>query len=39
MGVRTGLDLERLVDLGRLGERVLGRELNSHVLKTGRVKH
>jgi hydroxymethylglutaryl-CoA lyase len=39
MGVRTGIDLDRLMDLGRLGESVLGRELNSHVLKTGRLRH
>jgi hydroxymethylglutaryl-CoA lyase len=39
MGVRTGLDLRRLLDLGRLGEEVLGRELHSHVVKTGLVKH
>jgi hydroxymethylglutaryl-CoA lyase len=38
MGVRTGLDLPRLLDLGRLAEQVLGRELHSHVVKTGLVK-
>jgi len=37
MGVRTGLDLERLLDLGRLAEEVLGRELHAHVVKTGLV--
>lgn len=39
MGVRTGIDLGRLLDLGRFAEQILGRELNSHVVKTGLVKH
>ncbi len=39
MGVDTGIDLDRLVDLGRLAEHILGRELNGHVVRTGLVKH
>ncbi len=39
MGVRTGLDLDGLLDLGRLAEEILGRELHAHVVKTGLVKH
>ena len=39
MGVRTGIDLNRLVELGHLAEEILGRELNAHVVKTGLVKH
>ncbi len=39
MGVRTGIDLGRLVDLGHLAEKILGRELQAHVVKTGLVKH
>jgi hydroxymethylglutaryl-CoA lyase len=39
LGARTGVDLDRLLDLGRLAEDILGRELHSHVVKTGRVKH
>ncbi len=39
MGARTGIDLGRLLDLGRFAEQILGRELNSHVVKTGLVKH
>ena len=35
MGVRTGIDLGRLVELGRLAEEILGRELQSHVVRTG----
>ncbi len=38
MGVRTGIDLRRLIELGQLGERILGQELHSHVVKTGLVK-
>lgn len=39
MGMPTGIDLDRLLDLGRLAERILGRELLAHVVKTGLVKH
>ena len=40
MGVRTGIDLDRLEAVGRLGEEILGGELHSHVLRAGlRVKH
>ena len=39
MGVRTGIDLDRLLGLGRLAEGVLGRELLAHVVKTGLVRH
>jgi len=35
MGVRTGISLERLVALGQLAEEILGRELQSHVVRTG----
>lgn len=39
MGVRTGVDLGRLLELGRLAERILGRELTSHVVRTGLALH
>jgi hydroxymethylglutaryl-CoA lyase len=39
MGVSTGIDLERLIRLGRLAEEILGRELESHVVRTGLVRH
>ncbi|PYM61119.1 MAG: hydroxymethylglutaryl-CoA lyase [Candidatus Rokuibacteriota bacterium] len=35
MGVETGIDLGRLVELGQLAEEILGRELQSHVVRTG----
>jgi len=39
MGVRTGVDLEALVALGRLAEETLARELESQVVRTGLVRH
>jgi hydroxymethylglutaryl-CoA lyase len=39
MGINTGIDPAGLLDLGRLAERILGRELHAHVTKTGLVAH
>ncbi len=40
MGIKTGIDLDRLEGVGRLAEEILGQELHSHTLRTGlRVKH
>ena len=40
IGVKTGIDLDRLEAVGRLAEEILGQELHSHTLRTGlRVKH
>jgi len=39
MGIATGIHLDRLLDLGRLAEEILGRELHSHVLKSGLIRH
>lgn len=39
MGVPTGIDPAGLLDLGHLAERILGRELHAHVVKTGLVTH
>ncbi len=39
MGVRTGVDRGKLIELGRLAEEILGRELHSHVVKAGLVTH
>ncbi len=39
MGVPTGIEPGRLLALGHLAEQLLGRELHSHVLRTGPVKH
>lgn len=37
MGVETGLDVDRVIDLGNILERVLGRRLRSYCTKTGRI--
>jgi hydroxymethylglutaryl-CoA lyase len=35
MGLRTGIDLDRLVDAAELAQRIVGRELPSGVLRAG----
>ena len=35
MGLETGIDLERLIDVARLAQRILGRELPGQVMKAG----
>jgi hydroxymethylglutaryl-CoA lyase len=35
MGVGTGIDLEALIDVARIAERIVGRELPSQVLRAG----
>ncbi len=35
MGVRTGVDLEALIEAGRLAERIVGRQLPSTLLRSG----
>lgn len=37
MGINTGLDLDRVLDIGRMVERILGRRLRSECVKSGRV--
>ncbi len=37
MGVKTGIDLPRLIDASRAAQEVLGRPLGSHVLRAGPV--
>jgi hydroxymethylglutaryl-CoA lyase len=39
MGVRTGIDLERMIDAGRQAEEVLGQRLRSNVIRSGPVLH
>ena len=34
-GIRTGIDLEALVEVGRLAERIVGRQLPSAMLRSG----
>jgi hydroxymethylglutaryl-CoA lyase len=35
MGIRTGVDLEALIEAGRLAERIIGRQLPSAALRSG----
>ncbi len=37
MGIETGIDVDRLLDIGRMYERILGRRLRSECIKTGRI--
>jgi hydroxymethylglutaryl-CoA lyase len=39
MGVRTGIDIEQLIDAGRRAEEILGQRLRSNVIRSGRVIH
>ncbi len=39
MGIRTGIDLERMIDAGRRAEEVLGQRLRSNVVRAGPVIH
>lgn len=39
MGVSTGIDLSRMLGLGRRAEEILGRQLRSHFLQAGPVPH
>lgn len=39
MGVDTGVDLEALIDVARVAERIVGRELPSQVLRAGPRTH
>ena len=39
MGIRTGVDLEKMIEAGRLAEEVLGQRLRSNVIRSGPVIH
>ena len=39
MGIDTGLDVEKVLELGRDVERILGRRLRSECIRTGRIPH
>jgi hydroxymethylglutaryl-CoA lyase len=38
MGIATGIDLEALIEAGRLAERIVGRPLPSAALRSGTLK-
>ncbi|MGE5542181.1 MAG: hypothetical protein ACM3WT_04015 [Bacillota bacterium] len=35
MGIKTGIDVEQILEIGRVAERVLDRRLRSECVKTG----
>lgn len=37
MGINTGLDLDRLLEIGNMVERIVGRPLRSECIRTGRI--
>jgi hydroxymethylglutaryl-CoA lyase len=39
MGIQTGVDIDRLLELGRMNERIVGRKLRSEAIRNGRVKN
>jgi hydroxymethylglutaryl-CoA lyase len=38
MGIATGIDLEALIEAGRLAERIIGRQLPSAALRSGTLR-
>ena len=39
MGIETGVNLEKLIECAKLAQELVGRPLDSHVAKSGRVNH
>lgn len=37
MGIETGVDVDRVLEIGRMVEKILGRRLRSECIKTGRI--
>lgn len=37
MGIETGIDIDRLLELGNMNERIVGRTLRSESIKSGRI--
>jgi hydroxymethylglutaryl-CoA lyase len=37
MGIETGVDVDRLLEIGRMVEKILGRRLRSECIRTGRI--
>jgi hydroxymethylglutaryl-CoA lyase len=37
MGIDTGLNIDRLLEIGRMNERIVGRRLRSESVHSGRV--
>jgi hydroxymethylglutaryl-CoA lyase len=37
MGIETGLDVDKILDIGRMLERIVGRRLRSEAILNGRI--
>jgi hydroxymethylglutaryl-CoA lyase len=37
MGIETGVDVDRVLEVGKVMERILGRRLRSECILTGRI--
>ncbi len=37
MGIETGVDVDRVLEIGRMAEKIIGRRLRSECIKTGRI--
>jgi hydroxymethylglutaryl-CoA lyase len=37
MGIDTGLDIDKVLEIGKMTERILGRRLRSEAIKNGRI--
>ncbi|MHB1042580.1 MAG: beta/alpha barrel domain-containing protein [Eubacteriales bacterium] len=37
MGIETGLDVDRVLEIGRMTEKIIGRRLRSECIRTGRI--
>jgi len=37
MGIETGLEIEKLLEIGRMVEKIVGRRLRSESIKSGRI--
>jgi len=37
MGIETGIHVDKLLEIGRMMERILGRRLRSECIHTGRI--
>ena len=39
MGIDTGIDIDKILEIGRMNERIVGRRLRSESIKNGRLNH
>jgi len=39
MGIDTGIDVDRVLNTGRVMEKIIGRRLRSECVRSGRLRH